>query len=107
MGLVDWLAGWPGEQGILAGLLILTIAGVIHLWQRWLKKFLTLPFMATIVAPFEQVLTPPDKTPVVHWNPHALTGSEVWGIIMILVMVGLIIYMARSSIKRSIARLGR
>lgn len=56
----------------------------------------------TCTAGVHDVLIRPEVTSIQPWNPYAVTGAEVWGLILVLVVVGLIVCMARSSIKKSI-----
>ena len=87
MGLIDCLAGFPGLPLVISGVIGLIIAGILHLRQWWLRKSHTLPLMALVTSPIDEVLTPPDKWPVLQWNPWAVSGGETWMIVLTVMAV--------------------
>jgi hypothetical protein len=108
-GAIDYLLGALMPHGriiILLGAIAIAAASFIHGSQRQKRQEKNaLPFLGVAVSPLDAVLTPPDKWEVQQWNPHAVTGAEVWGVILIIVLVGLLVYWGQSSIKKSNARI--
>ncbi|MCX6766243.1 MAG: hypothetical protein NT170_00445 [Candidatus Moranbacteria bacterium] len=98
-------------MGIDTVTLLVTVvaAGVIHFRQKLWKICGTIAIAFAIAfgaadacaeTIHAKVLTPPAVTPMIQ--RIKVTGAEVWGLIAILVLVGLVVYWARSSIKKSI-----
>lgn len=105
IGFVDWLAGaLVPHTWLIVGV---GVAAWIATWFSYSQeksrkpKILPLP-VALIVAIFgtvdtcaagiHDVLIPPDKWPILQWNPNAVSGLGAWGCALLFIACSAIAY---------------
>jgi hypothetical protein len=87
IGGIDWVLGALVPHSrllILIGAAMVAAAG-FFLWREKSRQDFRLPLMGLIVMPLDKVLTPPETTPMLQWNPNAVSGYEVWIFVAILI----------------------
>lgn len=95
-GVVDGLVGVMTQVSWwLIGIGAVVLVG-LGIWEGWINKLIhpLMAFAGVLITtgyaqamPYDQVLTPPEKIPMLNWNPAAVLEAEFWGWVFAIVVV--------------------